>query len=207
MRMRDAKKLKEQKVFLRRWDKIGTKLLAYIFPVQICDGWTVEFQICEIYLVLYPFKFEISHCVNIHGACRCRPDVHSYTTLLAAYANSGNMKKAEQLLKRMKQAGLEPNVVTYGTLMLGYTSVHDTSALLRTFEELQKAGIKPNTTIFTLLIRTFGQQENFDSAMAWFKMMVDSGCSADQRSRAALMDACQTNEQKQEVLEYFGTLP
>jgi hypothetical protein len=49
------------------------------------------------------------------------------------------MKKAEQLMKRMKQAGLEPNVVTYGTLMLGYTSVHDTTALLRTFEELKKA--------------------------------------------------------------------
>ncbi|KAG0589996.1 hypothetical protein KC19_1G062500 [Ceratodon purpureus] len=140
------------------------------------------------------------------GQDRCRPDVHSYTTLLAAYANSGNMKKAEQLLKRMKQAGLEPNVVTYGTLMLGYTSVHDTTALLRTFEELKKAGIKPNATIFTLLIRTSGQQEKFSDALSWFKMMVESGCSADQRSRAALMDACQTSEQKEEVLDYFGTL-
>ncbi|KAG0628907.1 hypothetical protein M758_1G061500 [Ceratodon purpureus] len=140
------------------------------------------------------------------GQDRCRPDVHSYTTLLAAYANSGNMKKAEQLLKRMKQAGLEPNVVTYGTLMLGYTSVHDTTALLRTFEELKKAGIKPNATIFTLLIRTSGQQEKFSDALSWFKMMVESGCAADQRSRAALMDACQTSEQKEEVLDYFGTL-
>jgi pentatricopeptide repeat protein len=116
------------------------------------------------------------------------------------------MKKAEQLMKRMKQAGLEPNVVTYGTLMLGYTSVHDTTALLRTFEELKKAGIKPNATIFTLLIRTFGQQEKFNDALSWFKMMVESGCCADQRSRAALMDACQTREQKEQVLEYFGTL-
>lgn len=140
------------------------------------------------------------------GRDRCRPDVHSYTTLLAAYANAGDMKGAEKLMKKMKQAGVEANVVTYGTLMLGYTSVHDTPGLLRTFEELKQAGVKPNATIFTLLVRTFGQQGKFDDALAWFKMMVDSGCSPDQRSRAALMDACQSGEHKEEVLAYFGTL-
>jgi pentatricopeptide repeat protein len=116
------------------------------------------------------------------------------------------MKKAKQLLVRMKKDGIEPNVVTYGTLMLGYTSVNDTDALLQTFEDLKTAGLKPNETIFTLLVRTFGQMEDFEAAFSWFKDMIASGCSPDQRSRSALMDACQSSEQKQLVLEYLGSI-
>ncbi|KAH9565226.1 hypothetical protein CY35_04G067300 [Sphagnum magellanicum] len=138
---------------------------------------------------------------------RCRPDIHSYTTLMAAYVNVGDMKKAEGLMEKMRRAGVEPNVVTYGTLMLGYTIAKDSEAVLHTFEALRKANIQPNQTIYTLLVRTFSEQSDFDTAFSWFKEMIGSGCEADERSRSALMDACQNNEQRDKVLELFGSIP
>ncbi len=142
--------------------------------------------------------------VQLH---RCRPDIHSYTTLMAAYVNVGDMKKAEGLMEKMRRAGVEPNVVTYGTLMLGYTIAKDSEAVLHTFEALRKANIQPNQTIYTLLVRTFSEQSDFDTSFSWFKEMIGSGCEADERSRSALMDACQNNEQRDKVLELFGSIP
>jgi pentatricopeptide repeat protein len=79
------------------------------------------------------------------------PKVQTYNNLVLAWARSGNLRRAEQLLESMEQEDNQipfPNAVTYATIMDGWCKSKDDSAAMKCeaiFERQQRSFRDGNT--------------------------------------------------------------
>ncbi|KAJ4975989.1 hypothetical protein NE237_001095 [Protea cynaroides] len=135
---------------------------------------------------------------------RCTPDLCSYTTMLSAYVNAPDMEGAEKFFARLKQDGFEPNVVTYGTLIKGYAKMNILEKMMETYEEMRIQGIEANQTIFTTIMDAHGRNQDFGSAVIWFKEMGSCGFPPDQKAKNILLSLVKTAEEKREANELVG---
>ena len=137
---------------------------------------------------------------------RCKPDVHSFTTLMNTYVNASKMLKAENVLKRMKLEGVEPNIVTYGTLVKGYASKGDVDRMVKKYEEMRHQHIEVSQTLFILMLRAFGKYMGLDRAMSWFKEMNGTGFQPDGRAHKILLELSMMKGRRDEVEEFLDNL-
>jgi len=56
---------------------------------------------------------------------RLQADLVTYSTLIKAFAKSGDLLRGKQILSQMRQFSVEPNVVTYNTLLAAYARSGD----------------------------------------------------------------------------------
>ncbi|KAI3700327.1 hypothetical protein L2E82_44953 [Cichorium intybus] len=60
-----------------------------------------------------------------------QPDIISWTNMISAYSNSGNLQESQSLFDKMKSAGLEPNEFTWNALITGSGKMEMAYELLR----------------------------------------------------------------------------
>jgi pentatricopeptide repeat protein len=76
---------------------------------------------------------------------KIEPKVQTYNNILLAWARSGNLRRAEQLLELMEQEGNQipfPNAVSYSTIMDGWAKSKDDNAVMKCeaiFERQQRS--------------------------------------------------------------------
>lgn len=134
------------------------------------------------------------------------PQVQTYTALIDSYCREGAMEEAESLFRRMRSQRIKPTEATYSVLINGYREICDVSGALAKFSEMDAAGIPPAVPHYSLMIRLYAETEDFDNAYLMFKEMVDSGLEADTGARRALLEACNDEDDKNEVMLLIGEL-
>ena len=71
-----------------------------------------------------------------------RPNIVTYNAAIRACAEGFNLEGAFELLRQLKEDGLEPTIVTYGTLMTACERVGDIEAASRVFRMVKEEGKK-----------------------------------------------------------------
>merc|ERR1719261_742379 len=85
-------------------------------------------------------------------------DVVSFNTLIKAHLQSGSFEKARQLMKLMKEQGVQPNQVTYNELMNAMAGMSKSGDARRQqmwdiVDEMKRAEMQPNQVTLSILLK------------------------------------------------------
>lgn len=87
-----------------------------------------------------------------------QPNVHTYTTLMNAYARVGNREQAEDVLLRMTQAKCMPNVFTFTVLINAYARAGDVEGAENVLKRMKAQGVEPNLMSYNTLLTAMQKQ-------------------------------------------------
>ena len=102
------------------------------------------------------------------------PSVITYTCLLDAHCQGGQIAKAEGVLDAMALARVPPDAYTYNCLIDGYRRAGDMDAALAVLERMSAAGVDLDCACYSTLIDTFhiaGRAAEVDKLYA--RMLLD----------------------------------
>lgn len=124
------------------------------------------------------------------------PDLITYSTLVKAYADRGQVESAVGILKRMLTRNVEPDEVIFNSLLNGCVcrSVPMSSPeVFAVFDQLIACGLKPSAATLSILLKSLVKGEAWEAALqllrdvpARFKM------ETEPRLYAQLAQACIT---------------
>lgn len=99
----------------------------------------------------------------------------SYTTLIQAYAEAGDVESSLECLDRMVAEGLKPNVITYAAAM---TALRDRpTVVISLLARMREEDIEPNTVVLTTAIDSLARAGGEHTKMAYqmLRMMETKG--------------------------------
>ncbi|CAI7831244.1 unnamed protein product [Closterium sp. NIES-54] len=118
-----------------------------------------------------------------------KPDVFSYTALIAAYGKGGQVEKVRETYEIMEQQGCFPNLFTFNILLDIYGKNKLFADVAWVMDELAASGIKPDVVTWNTLIRCYGQVQMLPKVEATVEAMRRSGCRPNRRTYNGLIDA------------------
>ncbi|CAI5460690.1 unnamed protein product [Closterium sp. Yama58-4] len=118
-----------------------------------------------------------------------KPDVFSYTALIAAYGKGGQVEKVRQTYQTMLEQGCFPNLFTLNILLDIYGKNKLFADVAWVMDELAASGIKPDVVTWNTLIRCYGQAQMLPKVEATVEAMRRSGCRPNRRTYNGLIDA------------------
>ena len=71
---------------------------------------------------------------------RAAPTVQTWSILLLAFMDHGQMTAGEKILTMMRDRGMEPNQVTWNTLLGGYAGMQDVEGSIKVMRRMEEAG-------------------------------------------------------------------
>ena len=107
---------------------------------------------------------------------RLIPTSYTFASLINAYVNSGHMRGATAMLKRMKAVpGMAPNVVVYTTLLKGHMLAGNVEAAEALLAEMprQKPPVRPDARAYNTFLRTALRVGDTARAWAAYQRMID----------------------------------
>merc|ERR1719453_2503767 len=86
-----------------------------------------------------------------------QPDVVTYSTVMHAHANVGDIESAERLLQDMRSHGIEPNTITFNAMLDACAKARDTRRAERIFAEMQQSGCELSASSFNTMINAYAK--------------------------------------------------
>lgn len=109
------------------------------------------------------------------------------------------MEGAEKFFRRMRQDGFIPSVITYGILIKGYARANNLDKMMEKYKDMRVCGLRANQTVLTTIMDAYGKNQDFDSAVVWFKEMESLGIFPDQKAKNILLSLAKTAEEQEEA--------
>jgi len=131
-----------------------------------------------------------------------KPDVVTFTTLIAVCQRAGLSEDAWGYLAEMESFGIEPNWKTYTTLMAADTRKGEWEKAFDTFEQL-RAGNMVDEAVINAAISALAVPGDWQRAWALVAEMKRIGIEPTIRTYNALMLACDRGSEPDRVLEVF----
>jgi pentatricopeptide repeat protein len=95
-----------------------------------------------------------------------KPDLITYSTLVKAHSERGDVSAAMRVLAKMFERGVRPDEIIFNSI-IGSCSIGPSSSeeTLRTFDTLLKHGLKPTTMTLSVLLKALLLVKDWDAAM------------------------------------------
>mmetsp|Transcript_12858 Transcript_12858/g.23021 ORF Transcript_12858/g.23021 Transcript_12858/m.23021 type:complete len:1016 (-) Transcript_12858:59-3106(-) len=116
------------------------------------------------------------------------PDIASYNCVLDVCVQSGDMRRAKELVHEMREMGLT-DIITFNTLLKGHCATHDLKGAKELLGEIELAGLKPNDASYNCLINIAASSGDFNEAFQIVDLMQSHGVKADHYTLSILMKA------------------
>ncbi|KAF8387741.1 hypothetical protein HHK36_026395 [Tetracentron sinense] len=110
---------------------------------------------------------------------RFRPDLRTYSVLLAGWCKVKNLMEAGKVWNEMIDNGLKPDIVAHNTMLEGLLKGKKRSEAIKLFELMKAKGPSPNVRSHTILIRDLCKGMRMEIAVQYFDEMLASGCQPD----------------------------
>ncbi|VFQ82395.1 unnamed protein product [Cuscuta campestris] len=101
---------------------------------------------------------------DMMGCETSKPDLRTYSSLVAVYSNSGKVSEAESILDEMKKQGLEPDIHVLTSLVRCYGKANCTDDVVRTFDWLLDLGLTPDERFCCCLVSVLAQTRREEMA-------------------------------------------
>jgi pentatricopeptide repeat protein len=98
-------------------------------------------------------------------------DAGTIVPLLSLYGRSGDVKKADDMLQRMIDGGLERTNVIYNSLIKCHE--RDIVRVDALFKEMKKVGIKPTVVTYNTMIQAYSLNGDKNKAVSLFEQMAE----------------------------------
>jgi pentatricopeptide repeat protein len=127
-------------------------------------------------------------------------DADKAVPLITLYGMSGERKKADGLLQRMKDAGTQRNSAVYNSMIKCHAG--DLQKIDSLFKEMiDTKGIKLNRYIYSSMINAYSK--NIEKATEFFDQMIENGTKPDLVSFRMILQALLKNGDIKKAEEFF----
>ncbi|KAG0364319.1 hypothetical protein BGZ54_007637, partial [Gamsiella multidivaricata] len=135
-----------------------------------------------------------------------QPNMESFSYLMEAYANSGELKKAQDTIELILKSGLVPAIPAYNSLMKIHVRRRDITGAFKVFEALKKHH-SPDVDVFTNLVKGCLRAGEYDLGWKVFDQMQRSGATPVESTYSLMIHACAKTDQVERALDIFRTYP
>lgn len=97
-------------------------------------------------------------------ATRVQPDAVTYSILIKASCNAGNLEKALDLFKHVHNSGMACDQVTYNTILLACSKADRFTDADDIFQDMMQRNMVPNSLTCSILIKMYGRAKLPDKA-------------------------------------------
>ncbi|KAF9141407.1 hypothetical protein BG015_001301, partial [Linnemannia schmuckeri] len=135
-----------------------------------------------------------------------QPDLDSFTHLMEAYYNAGELKKAQGTIEMMLNNGIVPSMAAFNSLMKIHVRRRDITGAFQVFEALKKHH-NPDVEVFTNLVKGCLRADEYDLGWKVFDQMQRSGATPVENTYSLMIRACAKTDQVERALDIFRTYP
>jgi pentatricopeptide repeat protein len=137
-----------------------------------------------------------------------KPDLVTYSTLVKAQADHGNVQDATRVLGRMIDQGIRPDAISFNIVLAGCTVKRlEASTIFQTLDWLIQNGLQPSTSTLSVVIKALAKSNSWDAAFNFLETASEKlGVLPENRLYAQLAHACATANSAPQVLRAYVAL-
>jgi len=133
--------------------------------------------------------------------------VTTYNALLDVCARSGEISRAEPLLKDMADQGVPPNIITYGTVIKAYCSANRLDQAFAVLEEMQKnTSLHPDEVTYNTLLDGCARYGLFDRGLEVLADMRRAGVPPSNYTLSVIAKLANRSKKPKKAFEMVDTL-
>merc|ERR1719321_2655668 len=136
------------------------------------------------------------------------PDIITYSTLVKGYCLSGDVDRAFQVLKEMKNDGkYAADEILYNSLLDGCAKQHRVEEAIQLLDEMRANGVSPSNYTLSILVKLLGRARRLNEAFAIIDDLCAShGFRANVHVYTCLVQACIQNRKLDRALTPHDTM-
>jgi len=138
-----------------------------------------------------------------------RPDIITYSTLVRAHAEHGNVKAALLIFEGMKKQGVQPDELICNAIFSGcHVNVMRACEVLECFERvMEMAGLKPSTITLSILLKALAKTSAWHASLKLLEVMPERyGVQPEIRLYFQLAQDCIKADDKTMALEIHDAM-
>jgi pentatricopeptide repeat protein len=135
------------------------------------------------------------------------PDVTSYSILIKASCNSGNLDNAITLYKQIRGQGIAFDQVAFNMLLLACSRADRVSEAEEIFDDMHKLGMTPTSVTTSIVVKMYGRAKMPNKAFEVFDLIEQGyGEKPNLYAYTCLIQACAQNRQVRRSWEVFDRM-
>jgi len=147
---------------------------------------------------------QLRQVIDEMRAASFTPDVVSYSILIKASCNAGQLKEAIALFRQLRAHGLAFDEVAFNTLLLACSKAGKVAEAEEILEEMRAIGMAPTQVTVSILVKMYGQAKMLDKAVAISeRAQREHGMRLNVHIYTSLIQACVRNRQVYQSWEFF----
>jgi len=137
-----------------------------------------------------------------------KPDLITYSTLVKAYAENGNVTSAVKMLQHMLDHGLRPDEIIFNAVLTTCSTFPlKAASVMQTFEKLNSLGMRPTTSTLSILVKALALSQSWTIALRVVNTAHEKfGLVPEMRLYAQLAQACVKARDFKVALEVFDDM-
>merc|ERR1719491_2892877 len=140
-------------------------------------------------------------------AASVSPDVATYSILIKASCNAGQIDSAISLFRQLRAHGLIFDEVAFNTLLLACSKAEQVAMADEILGEMRTVGLAPTQVTISILVKMYGKAKMLDKAIALGRLVEhEYGMTPNLHVFTCLIQACVRNRQIRKSWEVFGNL-
>lgn len=143
---------------------------------------------------------------DMHEA-KVPPDVVTYSILIKASCNAGQVESAVKLFRQLRSHGLAFDEVAFNTLLLACSKAEQLEEAEEILGEMRAIGMAPTHVTVSILVKMYGKAKMLDKAIDLSKMVERQyGMKPNLHVYTCLIQACMRNKQIRKSWELFARM-
>jgi pentatricopeptide repeat protein len=135
------------------------------------------------------------------------PDVTSYSILIKASCNSGNLDNAIALYKQIRGQGIAFDQVAFNMLLLACSRADRVAEAEEIFNDMHKLGMTPTSVTTSIVVKMYGRAKMPNKAFEVFDLIEQGyGEKPNLYAYTCLIQACAQNRQVRRSWEVFDRM-
>lgn len=135
------------------------------------------------------------------------PDVATYSILIKASCNAGQVESAISLFRQLRSRGLAFDEVAFNTLLLACSKADQVEMADEILGEMRSVGLAPTQVTISILVKMYGKAKMLDKAIELSNMVEQQyGMKPNLHVFTCLIQACVRNRQIRKSWEVFGSM-
>jgi len=135
------------------------------------------------------------------------PDVVTYSILIKASCNAGQLQSAISLFRQLRSHGLAFDEVAFNTLLLACSKAEQLAEAEEILGEMRAIGMAPTHVTISILVKMYGKARMLDKAIELSEMVErEHDMKPNLHVYTCLIQACVRNKQIRKSWELFGRM-
>lgn len=140
-------------------------------------------------------------------AASVSPDVATYSILIKASCNAGQIESAISLFRQLRSHGLAFDEVAFNTLLLACSKADQVDMADEILGEMRSIGLSPTQVTISILVKMYGKAKMLDKAIELSRIVEEQyGMKPNLHVFTCLIQACVRNRQIRKSWEVFGNM-